>query len=622
MANDIVWSFGIVPVQAWIAQASRSRDLRAGSLFLSHLTARTITAITDEFSGAQLLLPRDDDGEHSRVKRFARPIDKLLGSVATEYALPNRATGVVSGADADRVAALFARLQSDCLDAAWQELIATVSTGGALQAACADQSVRQSLKAAMRRAPMPFHLVWALREVAPVTMTDTDSIIAALKHIEPVYAAVKRTRPVAADAGAPVGKCPNCGERESLQPAGDAPGDSEWARWRAFRAQWNQDTQIGKGSRFDTGQLYCGVCAIKRLAGYLGARQKFPSTAEIAARSWLDLAQKENTEWQAFEQAAGKLGDGAMTDVAAWCHPRKVRLAVQRDDDPAPAQTLLKKLDALGSAVARAIGPDNAVFPSPYLAVLVFDGDDMGKYVHLDPAGAAARVDAFATDLLKLLAQQRAQAFYVGGDEGLVLAPLDRTVVLANAINGLWREHFPDKPTLSMGVCVFDFERPLGLAIERAHHAIAEAKAHPGKNALAVTVQTASGSAWTTVAGWGDAWDRVAGAVDAIVAGELASGWAYDIQDLVRRFGANTLESDSAARAAARDEMWRLTRRHQLEEDNDSAIDVWSDRLVGQSWLTDAQPEVTADNLADRLQLISFLARATHFRAPAAQEVR
>ncbi len=52
---DYVFSLGLIPVQEWIAQARRSRDLRAGSVFLWHVMAKVLARLEreSEVSGAR-----------------------------------------------------------------------------------------------------------------------------------------------------------------------------------------------------------------------------------------------------------------------------------------------------------------------------------------------------------------------------------------------------------------------------------------------------------------------------------------------------------------------------------------------------------------------------------------
>lgn len=83
----IVWSVGLIPVQEWIGEARRSRDLRIGSALLSWLMARALQTLTK--SGAQVFVP-------------AAGVDDLAAKQPVEllhvnYSIPNRASGRLGG---------------------------------------------------------------------------------------------------------------------------------------------------------------------------------------------------------------------------------------------------------------------------------------------------------------------------------------------------------------------------------------------------------------------------------------------------------------------------------------------------------------------------------------------
>ena len=46
--TSYVFSLGLIPVQEWIAQARRSRDLRAGSVFLWHVMAKLLARLDNQ----------------------------------------------------------------------------------------------------------------------------------------------------------------------------------------------------------------------------------------------------------------------------------------------------------------------------------------------------------------------------------------------------------------------------------------------------------------------------------------------------------------------------------------------------------------------------------------------
>jgi hypothetical protein len=52
--EKLVFSLGLIPVQEWIAQARRSRDLRAGSVFLWHTLARVLARLEQQDFTAEI----------------------------------------------------------------------------------------------------------------------------------------------------------------------------------------------------------------------------------------------------------------------------------------------------------------------------------------------------------------------------------------------------------------------------------------------------------------------------------------------------------------------------------------------------------------------------------------
>ena len=66
-----LFSLGLIPVQEWIGQARRSRDLRAGSVLLCHVMARVLSQISK--AGAEIVLPAGLDAG------ALRQLSKTLG---------------------------------------------------------------------------------------------------------------------------------------------------------------------------------------------------------------------------------------------------------------------------------------------------------------------------------------------------------------------------------------------------------------------------------------------------------------------------------------------------------------------------------------------------------------
>jgi CRISPR RNA silencing complex Cmr2 subunit-like protein len=85
---DYVFTLGLIPVQEWIAQARRSRDLRAGSVFLWHLVARLLARLRRELAGVEVWTPKVTDEELARLAR-----QSFRDALGEPYGIPNRASG-------------------------------------------------------------------------------------------------------------------------------------------------------------------------------------------------------------------------------------------------------------------------------------------------------------------------------------------------------------------------------------------------------------------------------------------------------------------------------------------------------------------------------------------------
>jgi len=130
------------------------------------------------------------------------------------------------------------------------------------------------------------------------------------------------------------------------------------------------------------------------------------------------------------------------------------------------------------------------------------------------------------------------------------------------------------------------------------------AKALSGKAALAVTVQTASGSTWSARAHWGADWDRARKAIGHVRSGDLSSGWVYDVEDLLRSLPLPELER-ATFRSAVRAEVERLTRRRS-RPGGASADEIW-EAVAGEGLLDAVDPETLAE-VPDLFHLIGFFA--------------
>lgn len=182
---------------------------------------------------------------------------------------------------------------------------------------------------------------------------------------------------------------------------------------------------------------------------------------------------------------------------------------------------------------------------SPYFAILVADGDRMGKAItaltkpqqHEQLSRALA---AFATKVEQVVAEHSGALIYSGGDDVLAFLPLDKALGCADDLRRAFTEELAGldlkegAPTLSVGVSVGHFGTALDRLLEWGRQA--ERLAKTKRNALAVTLHTRSGgeAGISTMAEWGDepVTERWNHWVTAYREGAVPAGLAYKLRGL------------------------------------------------------------------------------------------
>jgi CRISPR-associated protein Cmr2 len=598
------WSLGLSPAQRWIAEARRSRDLLAGSRILAWLMGRLLVHLQAKEATVRLPEMTEEDLRSLAEKFSTALVDGSSG-------VSNHASGWMES-PLEVAAEVFRELETK-LESLWNELRGEVEQDARGSA----NEVWKLAGPAIGEPSCPLQLTWALQETATA---ESEGLL----EVDAVFAAVKRSRPIAAhDGGATVRKCGQCGKREAL-------GGPDPEAWRQFQDRLAGVEEVKRGLRFDANEYLCPVCALRRFAGYM-RKDAFPSTSAIAAAEWLwkirsvpDLcAALQGLEMEA-KTVPGYEAD--WVDRAPFYYRRSLERELRRarkekdenaEDRLGAVQAALRHLEKEIRRYDQRHPQDRvAEKPPGYLAVVMFDGDDMGRNLRQDLETLPGEIVAFQRRLGELFREEErwGHPFYLGGDEGLILAPVGQVLELAERIRELWSEtegKAASAPTLSMGIALFDRERPLGAAIETARRSLERAKLlqRPRKNGLAISVQTASGSEWTAVAHWGESWQRIRDAVDLIRGGTLASGWAHDVERFLRPLGGGALRAGGETRAAIREEVKRITARRSPSKEGARA-EVW-EKLRGDAWWQEQPSEEEIATLADHLHLAAFLASAS-----------
>ncbi|HWP34529.1 MAG TPA: type III-B CRISPR-associated protein Cas10/Cmr2 [Thermodesulfobacteriota bacterium] len=245
-------------------------------------------------------------------------------------------------------------------------------------------------------------------------------------------------------------KCSLCGERSVVPRA--MPFNEQRELWRRLAGSLEQSGDARGLLR--RGEALCGVCWAKRCFGYERREQGVPSTAEIAVAPFKAALARVLAEGRAstsLRRAAealvraverdGRWGDAFVvpglrrSKTAPDLTGRLVRvagevlLAYPREDRDPDAEPVPEEIVRAAAALRAEAERCGIARPRPYLAVLVLDGDEMGKWL----SGAKARpLRAYLSDRAR---QELESQFREWSLEALLRLPWPMTPALHMAFS-------------------------------------------------------------------------------------------------------------------------------------------------------------------------------------------
>jgi CRISPR-associated protein Cmr2 len=502
-------SFG--PVQDFIAAARRSADLWAGSRLLSQVAQAAGQALLD--AGAELIYPATE-----RVRPANdNPVGKsnlsnvMLASVAGDAAAARQAAQRAQEAARSvlRKAAEEALRKLEELEPSRARILAQIDDALESFAAWAE---------------------WAREEDYP----------AAYQRLKQAFAARKNTRDFAPHkSGAAVPKNSLDGMRETVLPENPS-------------RQLKRRLQLTDGERLDA----LGV--IKRLRGR-DAPEGFVPLSRVAVHGWVQqLAEADIAALCDRYERLVKLDYATRVSGQAFqMFPYDAALLYREPLERARREAIsdgngdaLAALDALRDALRplwRKLGQ-----PIPYAAMMMADGDQMGKCVGSartadDHRAITQAVAGFADRAYQILAESEGQTFYAGGEDVMGVLPLASCVQAPRRLEASFAETIHalprhlHRPTLRAGVAIAHIREPLGVIRDAAQKAEKFAKGEAGSSrqghALGLSLTIRAGQELKVRLPFGDdeAFDALQHWVTAYGNGEFPARLGYDTRAVVLR---------------------------------------------------------------------------------------
>lgn len=515
----------IGPVQTFIASARRTRDLWFGSWLLSELSKAAAHEIVNNRPGNSLIFP-------------APPIEQVqqLLREGSKFNVANKIVALVDEPLADLGEKVYKAIEIR-LNTVRDQVFNSITD---FDRTIAEKQVGDLIE-----------YFWV---ALPFENTDYAT---ARRNLEALLAARKNTRdfkPV--DWGSSKPKSSLDGRLESVIPRG-------LYERRGLSTQQQQENIKKLYDIYNAGpaEQLSGVDLLKR-RGNAGEKAHFLSTSHIATIPYLVRLSKLKDPAEALrlldeyvakiKEIASRKNLTVMIDTiprqnADWEHTIlrdydgsllfEERLADIVTDNTGfePAKEILRKFYEYVKAR-----------PNPYYAILVADGDFMGRAIDAqtkhttgpDKHRAISQVLAgFANDASDIVKKHVGAPVYTGGDDVLAFMPLHTVLACAKELAAEFHERlksFPydevHSPSLSVGIAVAHHLDVLRDSLELARGAEKLAKAVNGKNALAIRVSKRSGEERAVVGRWGELDVRISKLMELYQNDDIPEGMSYELR--------------------------------------------------------------------------------------------
>jgi CRISPR-associated protein Cmr2 len=518
--------FSIGPVQGFVAQSRRTRDLWASSFLLSHLAEIAMHQLAPH-RGA-LLIPSPQ---------------ALAGQARHDFGtLPNRF--IANFADTQS-ATQAAQAAAAAVRQRWQAVANAVWTPFLEGLVVSAPTLTTHTRTIWDRQVLNFwELTWV---VAPATISS--HLQAARKNW--------RTTPATVEPG---DHCTMMHTHQELSGWIRSVSRDDRTRQDHFWATLRE--KLGQLDLADDERL-CAIALIKRLFPKDDVQKQlfpdrpkpiahtnWPSTAWIAAIPWLkDVA--SNSECQnaaaayadSVQQHAGdsfgerhskipalatlrKQGntgrflelDGNFFQKNSLANPKVTPLKTTASDTADASATDAKTRQQLAQELAElCLTANNS--PSPFYALLLMDGDSMGKLLagerdHSDngKSSVSDALHVFSANVSQIVGNHLGVTIYAGGDDVLAMLPVETALACAMQLADEYRGAFTNRldaafsrhATLSGALVYAHYRTPLQQLLKTAHHLLDDvAKDATGRDSLAIAVYKSSGITAQWAAPWG-----------------------------------------------------------------------------------------------------------------------
>ncbi len=506
--NDSLY-FSLGPVQGFVAAARRTRDLWAGSWLLSHLAERAV-AVMRNSPGVTLCLPAVIDRSDDMKNIIAGTPNRLIAE----------GDGNALATAAENAAKAVRKRWKEIASAVWKKHVEPVVSHGQDTRSIWDRQVDH---------------FWEINWVIGSDDHGRKMWRSNMADVEPGY---------------------RCALFPHLQ---ELSGHVGMGRHNGLGAFWEKIRGASMGQYdLDEDEALSAIGLIKRLYPRLDEFKNldvtnWPSTAWVAALPW--IRQVENTpQAKAYTKAvvdtiesrrpfdstaAASLALKAKAETFACLDGQ---LLFERGIVAESQEPDAKGRRRINEATKKAMWEPYQKLtdkprgkPVPWFAVLVMDGDQMGKLLgqlgETERGKVSAALGAFAQKVDPLVSENGGRTVYAGGDDVMALLPASGAIECAQALRAAYAAAFAEQlgaghdalqwVGISAGLVFADWKTPLRQVLVEAHDLLDDvAKEATGRDSLAISVWLSSGKSCQ----WAAPWQVVGDAKEGLLADLLRCG--------------------------------------------------------------------------------------------------
>lgn len=586
-----VLHFTLGPVQGFVAQARRTRDLWSGSFLLSYLAGCAMKAVID--AGGSVVFPAVQDENNEPTDDLLKAIMGASHNNPGIGSLPNRFKAEVpegfKGGACERA-----------VQEAWEKVAGTVWERYVEPAADSGNGTKEIWDRQVRGF---WEMSWVVG-AEPGDRSDNawlDRRKNWRTHRPPVE---------------PGDKCTLMSNWQEISGCVRSRERTQQERfWSSVRERVGE-LNLGEHERL------CAIAIIKRLfpdvageaIGWELEATRWPSTPYMAAVPWIEEAYKreqaeeylrlvetsEARRWAFGEynadleclEGAGRFArlDGNFFHRTALENENATPHIDKEDGSDKNRQKLLEKLDELDKAVGHSA--------SPFYALLLMDGDSLGRLLQtVDSRKVSRALARFTAGVDGTIREHCGKTVYAGGDDVLALLPLDRALAAGTELRQSYLKAFdhvlgdrrppdqetgkPLKTTISAGLVYAHYHTSLRAVMREAHRLLDEvAKDRNGRDSIAASVLTGSGRTVEWVSSWtekttGEPVTRVVEKLSESFEEQFASRFFYNVR---RRFEVLTEQGEDSL-AEGLDAHRLLVAEYQKSCERDAPLAEAEDRV-------------------------------------------